>query len=104
MKATSLQNPTLVEDDQYSIDSETINSSHASIDTENISSTLPKIFMTENLTGSQTQPEFVYPNDEKFSKTTSPPNQAPSTKPINSGKVHIFIIDDLPISRYRERF
>ena len=104
LQATSFQNPTFFKDNQSLSDSETSNFLDVSTHIVNTSSILPKNFMIENPSSSRTQLEVVHADDEEFSETTSPPNQIPSTNLINSRQVHMFTIDDLPISKWRERF
>ena len=65
---------------------------------------MTKIFTIEDPSSSQTQPEVVHPNDEEFSSSPNPQTQALSFKPTNPGKVHMFIVDDLLISKWHERF
>ena len=104
LQATSLQNPTFLDDNQSSSGSETLTSSDDSTDTSSTNSTLPKNFMTEDPSSSRAQPEVVHPDDEEFSSSTNPQTQVPSFKSSNSGKVHMFTVDDLPVSKWRERF
>ena len=72
-----------------------------SVETSNTTtSTLPKIFMTEDPSSSQTQPEAVHPDDEEFSSSPNPQTQAPFYRSTNPGQLHIFTVDVLPVSKW----